>query len=35
MVLNVMKDREIIIYVIIIINCKVLYEIGFDWKVEY
>lgn len=32
---NVTKDREIIIYATIIIDCKASYETGFDWKVEY
>ena len=32
---NVTKDREIIIYAKIIINCKASHETGFDWKVEY
>lgn len=32
---NVTKDREIVIYAKITINCKVSYETGFEWKVEY
>ena len=32
---NVTKDREIVIYAKIIINCKASYETGFEWKVEY
>ena len=32
---NVTKDREIVFYAKIIINCKASYETGFEWKVEY
>lgn len=32
---NVTRDKEIIIYAKIIINCKASYETGFEWKVEY
>lgn len=32
---NVTKDREIVIYAKITINCKASYETDFEWSVEY
>ena len=32
---NAVKDKEIIIYTDITINCKASYETEFEWKVEY
>ena len=32
---NVTRDKEIVVYSKIVINCKASYDTGFEWKVEY